>query len=121
MDLFLYNGKYMIDKNFKFNPIQTKALERLRTVSAHVVALSPGTGKTILILSFIEEILQNNNDKCIFMIPKSARAAFEKEMNTRMGRKVADAIRRTDLYRQTEFKKKFGEYGSSIAWERIND
>lgn len=75
----------MIDKNFKFNPIQERALERLRTVSAHVVALSPGTGKSILILSFIEEILKDNSDKCIFMIPKSARAAFEKEMNTRMG------------------------------------
>lgn len=75
----------MIDKNFKFNPIQEKALERLRTVNAHVIALSPGTGKTVLILSFIEEILQSNNDKCIFMIPKSARAAFEKEMKTRMG------------------------------------
>lgn len=56
--------------------------------------------------------------------PAVAREFYEverSEMNTRMGRKVADAIRRTDLYRQTEFKKKFGEYGSSIAWERIND
>lgn len=75
----------MIDNNFKFNPIQEKALERLRTVNAHVIALSPGTGKTILILSFIKEIFRDNNDKCIFMIPKSARAAFEKEMKTRMG------------------------------------
>ena len=70
--------------NFKLNPIQEKAIERLRNVNAHVIALSPGCGKTLLILSFINEILQNNNDKCIFMIPKSARAAFEKEMKTRM-------------------------------------
>lgn len=75
----------MIDKNFKLNPIQEKSIERLKTVNSHVIALSPGTGKTLLILSFINEILQNNNDKCIFMIPKSARAAFEKEMKTRMG------------------------------------
>ena len=57
-------GNFMIDKNFKFNPIQERALERLRTVNAHVIALSPGTGKTILALSFIEELLQDNNDKC---------------------------------------------------------
>ena len=29
----------MIDKNFKFNHIQEKALERLRAVNAHVIAL----------------------------------------------------------------------------------
>ena len=75
----------MIDNNFKLNPIQEKAIERLRQVSSHIIALSPGSGKTMLLLIFIEEILQNNNDKCIFMIPKSARAAFEKEMKTRMG------------------------------------
>ena len=74
----------MTDKDFKFNPIQEKAIEQLRTVNAHVIALSPGTGKTILILSFIEEILKDNYHKCIFMIPKSARAAFLKEMDTRI-------------------------------------
>jgi SNF2 family DNA or RNA helicase len=75
----------MIDKNFKFNPIQEKAIERLRTVKQHVIALSPGSGKTMLILSFIEEIFKDNSDKCIFMIPKSARASFIKEMTTRIG------------------------------------
>lgn len=75
----------MLDKNFKFNPIQEKAIERLRKVSQHIVALSPGSGKTILLLAFIEEILKDTNDKCIFMIPKSARAAFIKEMKTRLG------------------------------------
>lgn len=74
----------MIDKNFKFNPIQEKALERLRTVNSQVISLSPGTGKTILILSFIKEIFKDNSDKCIFMIPKSARAAFIKEISTRL-------------------------------------
>lgn len=75
----------MIDKNFKFNPIQEKAIERLRTVKQHVIALSPGSGKTMLILSFIEEIFKDNDHKCIFMIPKSARASFIKEMTTRIG------------------------------------
>lgn len=75
----------MLDKDFKFNPVQLKALERLRKVNSHIISLSTGTGKTVLILSFIEELLQDNNDKCIFMIPKSARAAFEKEMKTRIG------------------------------------
>ena len=74
----------MVDKEFKFNPIQEKALERLRTVNSHVIALSPGTGKTILILSLIKEIFKGNTDKCLFFIPKSARAAFEKEMKTRI-------------------------------------
>ena len=74
----------MVDKKFKFNPIQEKALERLRTVNSHVIALSPGTGKTILILSLIKEIFKGNTDKCLFFIPKSARAAFEKEMKTRI-------------------------------------
>ena len=74
----------MVDKKFKFNPIQEKAIERLRTVNSHVIALSPGTGKTILILSLIKEIFKGNTDKCLFFIPKSARAAFEKEMKTRI-------------------------------------
>ena len=60
----------MVDKKFKFNPIQEKALERLRTVNSHVIALSPGTGKTILILSLIKEIFKDNKDKCLFFIPK---------------------------------------------------
>ena len=74
----------MVDKKFKLNPIQEKAIERLRTVNSHVIALSPGTGKTILILSLIKEIFKDNKDKCLFFIPKSARAAFEKEMKTRI-------------------------------------
>ena len=74
----------MVDKKFKLNPIQEKAIERLRTVNSHVIALSPGTGKTILILSLIKEIFKGNKDKCLFFIPKSARAAFEKEMKTRI-------------------------------------
>ena len=41
-------------------------------------------GLIILILSLIKEIFKGNTDKCLFFIPKSARAAFEKEMKTRI-------------------------------------
>lgn len=74
----------MSNSDFKFNPIQEQAIERLRKVSAHIIALSPGTGKTILILKFIQEIFEGNDHKCIFMIPKSARAAFIKEITNRL-------------------------------------
>lgn len=56
--------------------------------------------------------------------PEVAREFYEFErsdLNPRLGRKVSDAIRRTGLYEQTGFKKRFGEYGSSIAWERKNN
>lgn len=41
-----------------------------------------------------------------------------KEMNTAIGRKVADAIRATKVYRPTGKKRIFGIYGSSLAWIR---
>lgn len=74
----------MSDTSFKLNPIQERSIDRLKTVNSHVIALSPGTGKTILILWHIRNLLKDNNDKCIFFIPKSARASFEKEMKTRL-------------------------------------
>lgn len=70
--------------NFTLSPIQQSSMDQLRKMSAAVIALSPGTGKTLLILSFIRELLTGNKDKCIFFIPKSARAAFVKEMTTRI-------------------------------------
>ena len=74
----------MIDKNYTLTDIQKDAVERLKQFSAHIVALSPGCGKTLLILDLISQLLEGNNDKCLFFIPKSARAAFEKEMKTRI-------------------------------------
>ena len=54
-------------------------------MSSCILALSPGCGKSLAVLHFVKyHLLQGNNDKCIFMIPKSARAAFEKEMKTRI-------------------------------------
>lgn len=74
----------MKEKNYKLTDIQLKSVERLKSVNSHVIALSPGTGKTLLCLSLISDLLENTNDKCLFFIPKSARAAFEKEMKTRI-------------------------------------
>lgn len=72
-------------ENFKLNPIQERSIERLKTVSSHVIALSPGTGKTILILWHMKyNVLKGTDGKCIFFIPKSARASFIKEMTNRI-------------------------------------
>ena len=74
----------MENKNYTLTDIQKDAVERLKQFSAHIVALSPGCGKTLLILDLISQLLEGNNDKCLFFIPKSARAAFEKEMCNRI-------------------------------------
>lgn len=41
-----------------------------------------------------------------------------KELDRRASRKVADAIRRTGLFEQDGTKRRFGEYGSALAWVR---
>lgn len=51
-----------------------------------------------------------------------AREFFEydrRDMTTMNGKRVAEAIRRTGLFIQTGYKKRFGCYGSALAWERI--
>lgn len=40
------------------------------------------------------------------------------ELGTKIGKNVANAIRRTELFIQTGKKKRFGEYGSALAWVR---
>lgn len=50
-----------------------------------------------------------------------AREFYEyerKDMTPTIGRKVADAIRRTQLFDQTAANRRFGEYGSCVAWIR---
>lgn len=71
-------------KNYTLTDLQQASLDRMRQMNACIVALSPGCGKTLLCLHFVKELLTDNNDKCIFFIPKSARAAFEKEMKNRV-------------------------------------
>lgn len=44
-----------------------------------------------------------------------------KELNARIGRTVAEAIRRTGLFVQKGDKRSFGEYGSAMAWTRIKN
>ena len=71
--------------NYKLSDIQNSTIDRIKQMSACVIALSPGTGKTLTILHFVKHfLLKDKNDKCLFFIPKSARAAFEKEMTTRI-------------------------------------
>lgn len=53
--------------------------------------------------------------------PEVAREFFEYErgeLGTKVGRRVADAIRRTGLFIQTGEKRRFGEYGNTLAWVR---
>lgn len=71
--------------NYKLSELQESSLEQLRNMKSAIVALSPGCGKSLLVLHHVKnDLLKDNNDKCIFFIPKSARAAFEKEMRTKL-------------------------------------
>lgn len=74
-----------MNQSYTLTDLQQSSIDRLKQMNACVIALSPGCGKTILILHhIINNVLKDNNDKCIFFIPKSARASFIKEMTTRM-------------------------------------
>lgn len=74
----------MSDK-YTLTDLQRSSIERLKQTNSHVIALSPGCGKTLLCLDFVKNhLIADTDSKCIFMIPKSARAAFEKEMKTRI-------------------------------------
>lgn len=74
-----------MSNNYTLNELQQYSVDRMSKTTAAILSLSTGCGKTLCILHFVKNILLNNdNDKCIFMIPKSARAAFEKEMKTRI-------------------------------------
>lgn len=41
-------------------------------------------------------------------------------LGSSMGRKISDMIRRTGLFEMSGNKRRFGEYGSALAWERNN-
>lgn len=71
--------------NYILNELQQMSVDRMAKMNATVLALSPGCGKTLCVLHFVKHILfKDNNDKCIFMLPKSARASFIKEISTRL-------------------------------------
>ena len=71
-------------ENFTLTELQQSSIAQMKQMSSCILALSPGCGKTLTVLCFIRDLLAGNNDKCLFFIPKSARAAFEKEMKTRI-------------------------------------
>lgn len=70
--------------NYTLSELQQKSVDHLKSMQCAILALSTGTGKTLTILHFIKDLLKDTNDKCIFFIPKSARAAFEKELKTKL-------------------------------------
>lgn len=71
--------------SYTLSELQCQSIERLKQMKACIIALSPGCGKTLLILHHVKyNILKDSDEKCIFFIPKSARASFEKEMKTKM-------------------------------------
>lgn len=71
--------------NYKLSDLQESSIERMSKMSACILALSPGCGKSLCVLHYLEhDLLKDNNDKCILFIPKSARAAFKKELSTKM-------------------------------------
>ena len=75
----------MKEQSFTLTPLQIESINRMKDMQAAVLALSPGCGKTLCILSLVRDyLLKDNSDRCIFFIPKSARASFIKEMTTRM-------------------------------------
>ena len=75
----------MKEQSFTLTPLQVESINRMKDMQAAVLALSPGCGKTLCILSLVRDyLLKDNNDRCLFFIPKSARASFIKEMTTRM-------------------------------------
>ena len=80
------------NKNYTLSDIQKRSVDRLLSMRAAVLALSAGTGKTLTILHTVSEVMKDNNDKCLFFIPKSARAAFEKELTTKLGFSNKDYI-----------------------------
>lgn len=68
-----------------------------------------------------ERTLWHGKKREYICTPEVAREFYEFERNelgVKVGRKVAEAIRRTGLFIQTGQKKSFGEYGSSLAWVR---
>lgn len=68
-----------------------------------------------------ERTLWHGKKRDYICTPEVAREFYEFERNelgVKVGRKVAEAIRRTGMFVQTGQKKSFGEYGSSLAWVR---
>ena len=75
----------MTELSYTLTDIQNRSIEQMSRMNSCILALSPGTGKTLTVLHYVKHyLLKDNKDRCLFFIPKSARAAFEKEMKTRI-------------------------------------
>ena len=70
--------------SYTLYPSQEEALERLYKMKSAVIALTPGMGKTITSLHLAKHLQDTEGVKTIFCIPKSARAAFEKELKFKL-------------------------------------
>lgn len=78
---------------FELSQLQKDSLEKMRQVSACILALSPGCGKTLCVLCHVrDDLLKDNGSKCILFIPKSARAAFKKEFDSKLEIPESDYI-----------------------------
>ena len=65
-------------------PQQEKVLDKLYTMRSAVIALMPGNGKTLVSLHLAKYLQEKEAVTTIFCIPKSARAAFEKELKNKL-------------------------------------
>ena len=78
---------------FELSELQKSSIEKLRSMNAAILALSPGCGKTLCVLCHVrDDLLKDNDHKCILFIPKSARAAFKKELSTKLEIPESDYI-----------------------------
>lgn len=68
---------------YKLNEVQIKAFEKLKNMHSAVIALQTGSGKALLTLH-LARYLQDEGKNTIFFIPKSARAAYIKELETKL-------------------------------------
>lgn len=80
--------------NYKLTDLQENSIEKMSKMSACILALSPGCGKSLCVLHYLEHILLKDSidSKCILFIPKSARAAFKKELDTKLELQESDYI-----------------------------
>lgn len=70
--------------SYTLYPQQVEILNKLYTMNSAVIAPQAGIGKTLCTLVLAKH-LQDREAVCtIFCIPKSARAAFEKELSTKL-------------------------------------
>ena len=80
--------------NYKLTDLQENSIEKMSKMSSCILALSPGCGKSLCVLHYLEHILLKDSidSKCILFIPKSARAAFKKELDTKLELQESDYI-----------------------------